>query len=406
MSRVFSMNVARKVAAVGFLLAGPPNIGAALAEGRVFLEFEDGVDFQGQVRHATVDQHGVAWIATHRQLFRVEHGRPVLVDSRSSRDRRLAIAPGGERYAWLDSRKAGFGKFAVELFDLNRPGTLIAEIGVTQPPSGYGSLHLGHKAGLLVGGTPLDDPEGLKGRFRYDFWNYQGTQLASVELPGQQAIYLDQRGESVLLLGEFGAIALPSNQGKGEPNQGKEEPLWSVEGRFRNAAVANGAEVALLNPANSIHEVYVVRSGRVAKKLRLAAPVYGLDITPDGSRGVVASGAGTLSIVELDFRGSGEPKMRQLPPLPILSAHYVTAARFVNSETLAVGVIQAYGPRPLAKFYAGSVLVLKVSGQPILQRAIQLPEQATWSPQLDVAFNNPIFTAYTPKSVIFARVDN
>ena len=82
------------------------------------------------MQKATIDRHGVAWIATYRKLFRVEHGRPQLVESTRSDERLLSVAPGGERYAWLDSRKAPYGQFAIELFDLNRPGTMIAELDI------------------------------------------------------------------------------------------------------------------------------------------------------------------------------------------------------------------------------------------------------------------------------------
>jgi hypothetical protein len=134
--------------------------------------------------------------------------------------------------------------------------------------------------------------------------------------------------------------------------------------------------------------------------------VYDLAITPDGSLGAVATGAGKLSIINLRPNMVGAVSVRQLPPMPILSTHYITAVRFIDRDSLAVGVIQAYGPRPWARFYAGAVLVLKTSGEPTIQRAIELPEPATWSPALDVNFGSPIFAAYTPKSAIFVKIQD
>src|SRR5687768_4141584 len=109
MSMIRQPNIGSKLAAVWFLLAGLLPINPAGAAGHVLQEVKEGKAFQGKIERATYDRNGVAWIGTFHQLFRLDGKRATLVDSSGSKDRRLAIAPGGERYAWMDNRRAAFG---------------------------------------------------------------------------------------------------------------------------------------------------------------------------------------------------------------------------------------------------------------------------------------------------------
>ena len=394
-ARVRGRTSYRELAAITLLVAGTLSTDPAFAARRV-LKFEDGRELQGQVQRATIDRQGVAWIATYRQLFRVVHDRPQLVESSPSRERLLSVAPGGERYAWLDSRIAPYGHFAIELFDLNRPGTLIRELTSSRLPRAFGALRWGRHGELMIGVTALQDSEGLGGEFLYTFWNRDGHLRQSMVLPGKRAAILGDRGQSLLLLGESSADSYGI----------KAEQLWTVKGRFRKGVLGTTGQVALLNPAQRIDEVHVVQSGR-AKVLKFSAPVHDLAITPDGSRGVVATGDGEMHLVEL---GTGAVSVRQLPRLSILSRYYVTAIRFLRRDLLAVGAIQSYGPRPFERFYAGAVQVLKISGtrpsrsQRIFETAIRLPEPATWGPELEVTFGSDAFAAYTPAAAIFVKV--
>src|SRR5262245_33568213 len=86
-ARVGCRRLWRNLAAITLLMDGPLFAVPAIAAGRVLFRFENGQDFQGQLQKATIDRHGVAWIATYGQLFRVEHGRPKLVDSSRSDER-------------------------------------------------------------------------------------------------------------------------------------------------------------------------------------------------------------------------------------------------------------------------------------------------------------------------------
>src|SRR5262245_36570155 len=124
-------------AAWAILVAGLLFGNLALAESKVLAEFREGRDFQGEVQRATYDQNGIAWISTASQLFRIESGRPKLVDSRGGGDRRLVLAPGGERYAWLTNSVDTFGRFRIEVMDLNHPGSVIRELQPPDVPNGF-----------------------------------------------------------------------------------------------------------------------------------------------------------------------------------------------------------------------------------------------------------------------------
>jgi hypothetical protein len=385
-----------ELAVVCLLLTGPQTFGNAFAEGRVVIELEEGRDFQGRIRHATVDQHGTAWFSTYRDLLKVERGRAVVVVPGVPNGPLVAVAPGGERYALLDSRRAAYGQFAVELLDLNRPASSLAVLQATEPPFGFGALHVGRSGRILVGVTALDDPEGLKGDFRHTFWSNDGKDQVSAVLEGSRIGILDEQGESILLIGDSDAAAF-RNDGT---------LLWTVNGNFRKGALAQAGETALLNPVGGIDEVHLIRSGSSTQILRMPAPVYDLAITPDGTLGAVAAGAGRIFIIELQSCPGKACRPRQLPALPVIGTHYVTSLRFISGRSLALGVIQAAGAGPFRRFYGGIVLVLATTGALEFQDAIELPEPATWSPSLDVTFGSPVFAAYTPKSVMVVRVEN
>ena len=122
---------------------------------------------------------------------------------------------------------------------------------------------------------------------------------------------------------------------------------------------------------------------------------------------MVATGDGELKLIEIR---SAAVSIRRLPRLSILSRYYVTAIRFINRDSVAVGVIQFYGQRPFERFYGGAVQVLKISGvgpfwgEQIFETAISQSEPATWSPALDVSYGSDTFAAYTPEAAIFVAI--
>ena len=236
-------------AAVLLLLAGPPSIDRAWAEATVLHEFVDGRDFYGRVQLATSDGQGNAWIATYRQLYKVEHGTPVVV---SSGGKNPFTRRGARRWALcVAGQPKGPVRTAVELQDLlNRPGTGTAELEAREHPYGFGTLYLGRKGNHVVGVTALEDPEGLQGLFRYTFWSGEGHLLETMTLEGKRIGIFDENSTSILLLGDADAAAFRTDG----------TPLWTVAGRFRKAALGSAGSIALLNPADRIKEVHLVRS--------------------------------------------------------------------------------------------------------------------------------------------------
>ena len=248
-----------------------------------------------------------------------------------------------------------------------------------------------------MGVTALEDPEGLHGDFRYTFWSSEGRELETAVLDERRIGILNEQGESILLLGDSDA--------KAYRNDGAF--LWTAAGRFRNGTLARAGEVALLNPVDAIDEVHLVRSGHEEQVLTMADSVYDLAITPDGSLGAVATGAGRIHVIELKSCPGKGCRLRRLPPLPVLSTHYVTSLRFISEHSLALGVIQAVGVGPSRRFYGAMVLVIKTTGGELqFRNSIELPEPATWSPMLDVTFGSPVFAAYTPASAMYVRLED
>ena len=228
-----------------------------------------------------------------------------------------------------------------------------------------------------MGVTALEDPEGLHGDFRYTFWSSEGRELETVVLDEHRIGIPNEQGASILLLGASEAAAY-RNDGTF---------LWTAAGRFRNGTLARAGEVALLNPVDAIDEVHIVRSGHEEQVLTMAESVYDIAITPDGSLGAVATGAGRIHVIDLRSCPGKDCRPRRLLPLPVLSTHYVTSLRFVSEHSLALGVIQAAGVEPYRSFYGAIVLVIGTTrGELQFRNSIKLPEPTTWSPMLDVTF--------------------
>jgi len=264
-------------------------------------------------------------------------------------------------------------------------------------PFGYHSLQFSREGKQLIGATAASDQEGLTGDFRYLFWSANGQPTGSVTLEGRRIGIPDEQGDSIVFLGESNAAAFRMDG----------IPLWTVKGKYLKGTLANAGNTALLSPASEVEAVHVVQSGALASaSIRMLAPVHELAMTPDGSLGAVATRAGRISIVDLQSCTTGSCAVRQLPQLPILSTHYITAIRFISRDAVVIGVIQATGRGRDKRFYGGAVLVLKTTGELVYQRSMGFRELTTWSPKIDVAFGNPVFAAYTPNTAIFVRLDN
>ena len=375
------------------------------------LELRAGRDFQGEVRGATYDRQGTTWIATKYQLFRAEPKRVRLIDSAGD-NRRLALAPGGGRYAWLDSGGAVFGQFNFELISLEERVRSLGEPSLEQPvrslglphaagfPDGFAALYLGVEGRLVVAVRPLQDLEGLRGPFGYAFFSSAGELQSTITRLGRRDAVLDESGEAIALIGESDSEAI---------NKGGKS-LWKVAVPSGKAALGDRGNTALLSPLERPAEIDVVRHDDITgqdavTRLDLLAPVHAIAITPDGTRGAVATVAGRISIIDLDRCTAGGCAMRRLPPLPILSVHEISDIRFLDDNTLALGVILATGLRPGARYFGGAVMVITTAGAVRFQRSIHVPVPTTGGPRLDVTFGRQEFTAFTPSTVMVVEVE-
>ena len=362
----------------------------------MLLEVHRGRDFQSQrpLSRATYDINGVAWVATASQLFRFDAGRWTLADSDATGDRRLALAPGGGRYVWMTNRIGTFGKFSVELLNLAQPARPFTSLQTYSEPFTFSALHVGSLGRLIVASSPLQDVEGLHGDFYYQFWS-DGLFQRSLSLAGRRIGVVEDSGESILLMGAAGITALRKDG----------TDLWSVPTYYRNGVIAASGTVAVVNPADAVEEVHVIRSGTVTK-VRMTHPVHELAITPDGSQAAVATGDGKLSFIDLkNCVTLNCPSLRSLS-LPILNIHFITAIRFLDRDTVALGVIQGMGSRSRPQFSGASVLVVTRTGNVQFRMSIPLPQPATWSPSLDAMFGSRVFAAFTPVAAVFIKVGN
>ena len=378
---------------VAFFVTGSLLAGAALAQSRVSYEFQAGRDFQGPLQNVVIDRAGHAWISTPRQLYKVEHGSPHLVDFGASSDTRLALAPAGELYAWLNGGSAPFGLFTVELRNLNRPTQKIAELRLADAPYGFDTFYVGGRGELLVTATPLQSAEGLRGEFLYVFWSSRGKELARVRLEGPRMGIADEAGDAILLLGESDAVAFSKAGAR----------LWKLNGRFRKGALADGGTLALLNPARAVNEVHIVRHGTV-KIVSMPAPVHELALTPDGISGAVATDQGGLSFLSPRSCDANSCKVTAIPALPVPRIHYISSVRFIDRKTVALGVFQATGTAANVKYETGAILAVTTSGRVRFQQSIRLPQPAAWSPLINLNYGSPDFAAFTRNTAIFVRV--
>jgi hypothetical protein len=229
---------------------------------------------------------------------------------------------------------------------------------------------MGGNGRLIVTISPLNDPEGRRGDFLYVFWSRDGRELSRVTLDKRLAPIVDVTGEAMLVMGESDAIAFR--------NDGQQ--LWKVDGRFRNGALASKGEIALLNPADAhaIREVRVYNQGKLAS-LTLSAPVSELALTGDGSLGAVGIGDGDVLLItphSCNTRKCRAPQ--QIPGLDRSTIYRVTALRFMDANTLAIGRIQRVDSGDKVTYPAAEVVATSIgSAKPLFRRLIPLKQPAT-----------------------------
>ena len=88
--------------------------------------------------------------------------------------------------------------------------------------------------------------------------------------------------------------------------------------------------------------------------------------------GAVATGDGRISIVDLQACVGKACQPQELHHRLALGSYFITAVRFIDRQTLAVGVIQAVVAGHSRRFHGAAVVVLNTTGVPIFQRSIAL----------------------------------
>jgi hypothetical protein len=343
-------------------------------------------DYVGPVQRGVVDAAGeVVYLATMATLYRVEGEKVEVIGKRPEEEAHLLLAPGGELYAWLIPEPNWQGLFSVHLMDLS--GEQLAELWLEEFPYGFSALHLGFQGNLIVTVSPLDDWQGIEGRFQYTFWNREGKMLNMVILPSRQLGVLDPAGTTILLLGEEEATAFSASG----------EKLWQLSGQFRKAAMAENGALALLNPASreAIDQVFVYKGTGKPTVVQVPTPVHGLTVVPDGSLAVVVGDQGRYFYLD-----PATIKLEEGPSLPLEGTFYIFDAESVDAETLALGVLHRVGEPPEDTWADGTIIVIDREGKVAFQKGFPIREPIASVPAIDVAFGDQFFVGYTQDTTI------
>jgi hypothetical protein len=359
-------------------------------QGRIIWDLQTDKDYRGPVQRGAIDPEGkVAYLATRATLYEIRDGNVRAIAERPDKEARLVLAPGGVVYGWLRPHRRGRGLFDIQLFNI--PRTKIADLELKDIPRGFNTLYLGLQGKLIVTVSPLDDWEGIRGRFQFNFWNRQAEMLKKVVLEGRQVGILDPTGEAILLLGEKEAISFSAS--------GKE--LWRLPGRFRNAALAGSGRLALLNPnpLERINEVLIYKGEGEPVTLSMRTPVHGLTLTPDGSLAVVVGDRGHYS-----FLDPSAGKLLEGTRLPLQGTFYIMNLKFIDANTLAMGVLYREGETPKVTWPRGTILIIDLKGEVAFQRELSIRQATAGDPNIDVAFGNRFIIGYTRERTILIEL--
>ena len=378
------------------LVVGNGNSRSAFAQprGRVLWQLNTDKDYQGPVQRSVVDfENNVVYLAALTTLYGVREGRVEEISKRPEKEARLLLAPGGDVYAWLLPDSHGHGLFYIRLFNIS--GGSIAELRLRDFPYGFNAFYMGFKGRILVTASPLDDREGIGGRFQYTFWNRQGEMLKKITMDGQQTCVLDAAGTTILFLGKKEAVAY----------SGRGDRLWGLPGRFRKAAVTREGGLALLNPSSreEINQVHVYRGGSSPRIVRIDTPVHGLTLTPDGSSAVVVGDQGRYFF--LDPSTLTVQEGRRLQSIGLEGVFYITNLRFVNPKMLAMGILHRQGEPPKATWPRSTILFMDREGNVAFRTALEIRRATAFDPKVEVAFGSRFIVAYTEETALLIDLE-
>jgi len=342
-------------------------------------------DYVGPVQRAAVAEDGrTVYLATTATLYEVQGGAVQMLAQRPEEEARLALAPGGEVYAWLIPDSEWQGLFYVRLMDMS--GQQLAELQLDEFPQGFGGLYLGFQGGLILTVSPLDDWEGVSGEFLYAFWGRDGERLADIVLPRQLG-FPDPNGTAILLLDQEEAVAYSSSG----------EELWRLSGQYRAAALAQDGNLALLNPdaTAAIDEVHIFTGGDEPTVVQIATPVHDMILVPDGSRALIVGDQGRYWYLD-----PLSADLQEGPPLPYGQSFYISDAEFLSDDVVALSGLHREGQPPNHTWPSGTIVVLDQTGAEFFEQSFDIREPLAHIPAIDVTFGQSLFVGYTEDTTI------
>jgi hypothetical protein len=359
-------------------------------------------DYIGPVQQGSVDAKGtITYLATRTVLYGVqlvdEKPRVWPVAERPEKDARLVFAPGGTIFAWQIPRSSWQGLFYARLVEISDK-----QIHYLWLPHGFSTLHLGFQGKIIVTASPLDEREGIRGRFQYTFWSRKGKILKEVVLDTRHQAVLDPAGEAILLMGDKQAMAYSPS--------GKE--LWPapLEGKFRKAAIAKGGNLALLNPFSSekIDRVVIFKKKSLPflrtnpferAEVQAPTPVHRLTLSADGSSAVVIGDLGRYFHLDLS-----KANLREGQRLPLEGTFYIFNSEFIDSKTLALGVQHRVGEPPKTTWPKATIIIIDRNGNALDQKEFQIRDATSFIPGIDVTFGSRFIVGYTQDTVILLEL--
>ena len=348
-------------------------------------------DLGAAVQSAAFDpKYNSVYLATLVNLFEVRDGKATSIAKSPTPGSQLQLAPGGNIYAWLFTEEKSRGLYFGYLMDIQ--GNRLAELRLDSPPYGFGALVLGLEGKLILTATPLDDWQGVHGRFRYTFWSKDGHVLETVIRSEREIPIASVDGGAVLLLGRKESTAY-SPEGK---------LMWRTRGSFRKGAIARGGQLALLNPAgqDEINQVYVVTGSGQPTVVKLPTPVHHLRIAPDGSVAVIGGDSGRYF-----FLDTASGKLEEGKRLPFDNALFISDINLVNRDLVAIGVLQREGKPPQHKWPRGSLVVINRKGEVLFQTEYSIREPLSSRPAVVTTFEDSNVIAFTLDKTILVRLE-
>ncbi|MBI3187077.1 MAG: hypothetical protein HYZ31_04275 [Gammaproteobacteria bacterium] len=326
------------------------------------------------------------YLTDTKNLYNIREGKPLLVAKTPQDDAYLQLAPGGKVYAWLVPNPAWQGLSSIQLMSM--PYKKVSELHLDEFPYGFGALILGYEGNIIVGVSPLDDWQGLTGRFQFTFYNREGKLLKKLILPKPYTWVLDPLGNALLLLGTDDAIAFDATG----------ERLWQINGRFRKAAIADAGKLALLNPVthDDIDKVLIYTGLDKPVSLQLPTPVHQLSLTPDGKLGVIVGDKARYFLMDTHNKKLDEGAKLDLP-----GVSFISDIQILNKNTFAIGLLHRSGEPPLHTWTTGSIVTVDRDGRVIFKKSFMIRKPLAAFPSITTRYDTKMFIGRTVDEAVF-----